>query len=375
LAAVILFLHNRYRTTGGEERAVADLRWLVAEHLHREVELLERDSALLGRARAAAGLLRGGLAPADVAAAVRLTRARVVHAHNLNPTLGWRALAAARGAGARVVLHLHNYRLICAVGTCFTRGADCTRCHGRDTLPGVRLNCRGTGAEAAVYGASLALWQRRIAACADAVIVPSRFARRRLEELGAPLPADRVHVVAHPVRSFAERSRADRGAHALVSGRLAPEKGVEVAIDACRAAGLPLVVAGDGPLRSELERRAAGADVRFAGPLDRDRLAEARAAAALALVPSRSAETFGLSAAEAMADGVPVVASRMGALPELVDPGGLVAPGDPSALAEAARRRWGSVSDGEAGLAAVRRAAAPEAVAPALASVYEAIGA
>ena len=68
---------------------------------------------------------------------MRRTGARVVHAHNVNPTLGWRALAAAREAGARVVLHLHNYRLVCAVGTCFTRGEDCTRCHGRNTLPGV----------------------------------------------------------------------------------------------------------------------------------------------------------------------------------------------------------------------------------------------
>ena len=86
-----------------------------------------------------------------------------MHAHNVHPDLGRRALEAAREAGARVVLHLHNYRLVCAVGTCFTRGADCTRCHGRDTRPGVRLNCRGgSRAEAAVYAAGLALQQRRL---------------------------------------------------------------------------------------------------------------------------------------------------------------------------------------------------------------------
>ena len=141
---MILFLHNRYRVAGGEERAVEDLLWLVREHLGEEAELLARDSATLGRSRAAVALLRGGLAPDDVAAAVRRTGARAVSAHNLNPAFGWRALAAAREAGARVVLHLHNYRLVCAVGTCFnSRGEDCVRCQGRDTLPGVRLNCRG----------------------------------------------------------------------------------------------------------------------------------------------------------------------------------------------------------------------------------------
>src|SRR6188472_4271469 len=183
---VILLLHNRYRVPGGEERVVEELAWLVREHLGEAVEVLERDSAAVGRAEAAAGLLAGGLHPGEVAAAVRRTGARVVHAHNVNPTLGWRALAAARAAGARTVLHLHNYRLVCAVGTCFTEGADCTRCHGRNTAPGIRHTCRGTGAEAVVYATALALWQRRMAECADAVLVPSAAARDRLLELGAP---------------------------------------------------------------------------------------------------------------------------------------------------------------------------------------------
>ena len=68
---MVLFLHNRYRATGGEERAVEDLLWLVREHLGEDAELLSRDSALLGRTAAAAGLLRGGLRPDEVARAVR----------------------------------------------------------------------------------------------------------------------------------------------------------------------------------------------------------------------------------------------------------------------------------------------------------------
>src|SRR3954454_10530206 len=84
-SGVILFLHNRYRTTGGEERAVDDLLWLVREHLGEDAELLARDSADLGRARAAAGMLGGGLRPEEVGEAVKRTGARVVHAHNVNP--------------------------------------------------------------------------------------------------------------------------------------------------------------------------------------------------------------------------------------------------------------------------------------------------
>jgi glycosyltransferase involved in cell wall biosynthesis len=313
-------------------------------------------------------LLRGGLQPDDVAAAVRRTGARAVSAHNVNPAFGWRALAAARAAGARVVLHLHNYRLVCAVGTCFnSRGEDCVRCQAANTLPGVRLNCRGTGVEAAVYGASLALWQRRLAAQADAVVVPSRFAAQRLRELRAPLQPARVHVVPHVVRAFAARSQAAAGAHALVAARLAPEKGVELAVQACARAGVALVVAGDGPQAGAL--RAAGG-ARFVGRVSAEALADLRARAALAIVPSRSAETFGLAAAEAMADGVPVVASAMGALPELVGPDGVVAAGAAEALAAAVRGRFGDQEAGAAGLRRIRELASPDAVAALLRSVY-----
>ena len=364
-------LHNRYRTTGGEERVVGDLLALVREQLGEDAQLLARDSDRLSRSRAAAGLLRGGLAPDDVARAVRVSRARVVHAHNLHPSLGWRALAAARDAGARIVLHLHNYRLVCAVGVCFTRGAECTRCHGRDTLPGVRLNCRGSGAEAGAYAAALALWQRRLVAQADAVVVPSEFARERLRSLGAPLPWDRLHVIPPPVRDGGHASQAATGRHALVASRLTPEKGVDIAIEACRAAGLRLVVAGDGPERQRLAALANGADVRFAGLLEDGELAELRGSAAIALMPSRSAETFGLAAAEAMADGVPVLASRIGALPELVEEEGLVPPGGADALKAALQHRWGDAAAGDRGRALVAGRAGPAHVAELLGAVYD----
>src|SRR3954466_3974952 len=114
---MILLLHHRYRHAGGEERAVADLAWLIREHLGEAVEVLERDSATVGRGQAALGLLAGGLRPAEVRDAVRRAGARVVHAHNTAPTLGWRALAPARGAGARDAPHLHTFRLASSART------------------------------------------------------------------------------------------------------------------------------------------------------------------------------------------------------------------------------------------------------------------
>jgi glycosyltransferase involved in cell wall biosynthesis len=437
---MILFLHNRYRAPGGEERVVDDLMWLVRERMGEPVELLARgpaaesraqtaggDAGAAGRTRAAAGLLRGGLRPHEVGEAVRRTGARVVHAHNIHPTFGWRALAAARAAGAQVVLHLHQYRLVCAVGVCFTHGEECVRCHGSNTLPGVLRNCRGSRAEALVYGAGLALWQRRVVEQANAVIVPSEFARERLRELGAPLPWERVHVLAPPVRALERGVPATRrvpegytgepvtrrvpegyagepapqralgecagdpaarrppGGYALVVARRSPEKGIDVAIEACRRVGIPLVVAGaglDGGAGGAGSNAGASSDgdapgpsvdgeaVRFVGRVDDARLAELRAGAALALVPSRSAETFGLAAAEAMAAGLPVAGSRVGALPELLEEDGMATPGDARALAAAIERVRGDPHAGERALERIRALCAPELIAARLTEIY-----
>jgi glycosyltransferase involved in cell wall biosynthesis len=237
----------------------------------------------------------------------------------------------------------------------------------------VILRCRGATAEAAVYGLGLAMWQRRIVEQADAVLVPSAFALRRLRELGAPLAWERVEVLPPPLRTFVASSHAASGGYALAVSRLAPEKGIDVAIEACRIAGLPLVIAGEGPQRRVLEARAArataDAGVRFVGAVDAGQLSRLRAGAAIALTPSRS-ENFSTAAAEAMAAGLPVVASRVGGLPELVEEQGLVPADDPMALAGAIERRWGDEDAAERGLERVRALCAPARVAAKLADVY-----
>ena len=137
-------------------------------------------------------------------------------------------------------------------------------------------------------------------------------------------------------RSFATASAAASGSFALAAGRLTPEKGFADAVAACRAAGVPLVVAGAGPQLAEL--RASAPDVRFTGRVTPAELANLRREAALAIVPSRYEEILPLSALEAMAGGLPVVAANAGGLAETVPDEGLYPPGDVAALTERVRR-------------------------------------
>ena len=337
--ATILLLHNRYRAAGGEERAVGDLAALLRRRGH-EVEVLERSSQGLGRAAAARGLLAGGLDPDEVADVVRRRGARVVHAHNIHPLFGWRALAAARAAGARTVLHLHNYRLFCAIGVAYRDGASCFRCRRGHTLPGLRLRCRGSLSEAAVYATALYRQQPRLLEHVDQFVSVSDALASRLRDLGLPASLTATLPNFVPDDQLARSSRAEAGEFALVAGRLTEEKGFDTAIAAARAAGTPLVVAGAGPDESRLRSLAAGADVRFTGRLAPEALSALRARAAVVLAPSRWEEPCPYSVLEAMAAGVPVLAADRGGLPELVGEDAVLPASDQAAWSNAVSELW-----------------------------------
>lgn len=338
-----------------------------------DVELMERISETVGPVTAARGLLRGGLDASEVSRAVRRLNADVVHAHNLHPLFGWRALAAARSAGARTVLQLHNFRLYCAIGVAYRDGAPCFSCRGSNTLPGLRHRCRGSLGEATVYAAALHRQQPRLLQYADAVVTVSEATAARLERLG--LPEGRAAVLPNFVReeALASDSRADGGEFALAAGRLVEEKGFDTAIAAARAASVPLVIAGEGPDEQRLRALADGA-VRFTGRLPEEELAQLRARAAVVLAPSRWEEPFGFTALDALAAGVPVLASDRGGLPELVDSAGVLPAGDGAAWTAALNELWRDpalrVARGREGLKRVRERFSESIVFARLLSVY-----
>lgn len=182
-----------------------------------------------------------------------------------------------------------------------------------------------------------------IAARADAVVAVSAHARAALVDRG--VDGDRVHVVVEGVaRPPATVGWADAwapdGLRLLYLGRLEERKRPGVAVAALARAGVAasLVVAGDGPLRAQLEAEARGLDVRFAGRVsdaDKWRLYDS---ADVLLFPS-TLEGFGLVVAEAQSRGVPVVAAAGTATAEALDPGvsGLLVEGEAEAFAEAIR--------------------------------------
>jgi glycosyltransferase involved in cell wall biosynthesis len=164
--------------------------------------------------------------------------------------------------------------------------------------------------------------------------------------LRAGLPAERVHVKPHFVADpgFSR----ELGSDAVFIGRLERNKGIHTLLEAVR--GLPhvsLKVIGDGPAAEEVDRFIADSGlaprVERLGQLSRERTLDVLRQARVCVVPSEVHETFGLVTIEAFACGIPVVASRMGALPEIVSDGRTgwtVPPGSGGALADALHSIW-----------------------------------
>jgi glycosyltransferase involved in cell wall biosynthesis len=313
----ILVVHSRYSSgaLSGENRVVEDETAFLRRWGH-EVELISPAAdelsrpELLGRSIGSVGIAK------EVGRRVRSEGVDVVHVHNLFPTVGPWVLSAAADAGAAVVMTLHNYRLLCLAGTLFRNGEVCEACVGLIPWRGAVYGCyRGSRPQSAVLASAITAARRRGGFSAvHRYLAISEFVRRKHVEAG--LPASRILVKPNFVRSPGRRE--GPGSHYLVLGRLSPEKGVADVVRAWSPDLGELRIAGDGPERADLERLARGRGIRFEGPVSPEAAAELVLGARAVLVPSRWLEPQGRVVLEAYAAGVPVVASRVGGLRELV---------------------------------------------------------
>jgi len=318
----VLILHSRYLSgaASGENRVAEDEAALLAAAGH-EVTLWSPEPEVGGAVRLARTAAETIWSPAAVRAVHQRIRERaveVVHVHNLFPSLSPAVLRGAAAGGAAVVMTLHNYRLMCLPATFLRDGRVCEDCLDHVPWRGVQHRCyRGSAAGSATLAASLTL-HRGIGTFGDVhrYLAVSGFVRHKYVEAG--FPADRV--VVKPNFSDAAEPRTGPGEYFLYLGRLSHEKGVDTLLRAWGAApsGRRLLIVGDGPDGAAL-RRDAPAGVVFAGQVRGDEVPAILRRARALLVPSRWYEAAPRGITEAYAAGVPVIATRIGALEEAVD--------------------------------------------------------
>jgi glycosyltransferase involved in cell wall biosynthesis len=336
----ILSVHNFYQQPGGEDNVFATEIAMLEQRGHKVARFTE-DNHRIGRSGLGTGCsaVWSTQSYRGIRSISRDASCQVAHFHNTFPLISPAGYYAARSAGAAVVQTLHNYRLLCPGATLYRSGAVCEECiEKRSLLPAIRHGCyRDSRPATTAVAAMLAIhrvadtWREMV----DVYIALTEFARRKFIEGG--LPSERVVVKPNFVAPDPGVGTG-QGGFALFAGRLSEGKGIHTLLEAWRRLpDVPLIVAGDGPLNTTEWPPG----VTWLGRQSREQVLALMKDAFVLIVPSTWYEGAPGVVIEALACGLPVIASDIGSIPELVDDhrtGLLFLPGGAEDLAH--KVRW-----------------------------------
>ncbi len=354
----LIILHTYYQQPGGEDQIFAAEVSLLQSKGHEVIPfvLYNRDLASMPLWHRAMVTLWNSQVYQNLRKLIREAKPDVVHLHNTFPLASPAVIRAAKAEGLPVIMTLHNYRLLCPAATFFRNGRVCEDCLGKSIpWPGAIHGCwRGRGATAIVVTMLTLHRLLRTWEMVDIIIVQmSEFARQKFLESG--LSPNKIVVKPNFVPDPGIGAHA--GNYVLFVGRLSPEKGVGMLLKAWELLGgkVSLKIVGDGPLAKDVYQAARQmSGVEWLGRKAPEEVYALMGDAAFLVFPSRWYEGFPRTIVEAFACGLPVVASRLGAMAEIVEDGRtglLFNPGDPEDLAakvdwllshpgELVRMRW-----------------------------------
>jgi glycosyltransferase involved in cell wall biosynthesis len=337
----ILIAHTDYQYRGGEDIVVDAEIALLREYGH-EVQVYRRSNHELqnmSRLAAAGSTFWSSRSAHEVSDLCAGFRPDVIHVHNtfplISPSLYW--LAARKRIP--LIQTLHNFRLLCPQAMLLRDGKVCEDCIGKLPWRAVTRKCYRDSALQSAVTAGMLVAHRAAGSYRDRVtnyIALNAFCRDKF--IAGGLPAERIRIKQN-FTVGGETPSWEKRAGGVFIGRLSPEKGLAVLIDALSLLnGVSIKIVGKGPLQETVER-AFRHD--YLGYQSRGRIAQLLREARYLVAPSTGIETFGLVAIEAFMCGTPVIASRQGGLGELVRDGltGLLV--DPTDAADlAAKIAW-----------------------------------
>ncbi|MEM9417808.1 MAG: glycosyltransferase [Planctomycetota bacterium] len=322
----ILQCHNLYQLAGGEDSVVKDERELLESHGHEVISFTLHNDAVedISRLRLAAGTIWSRKSARELRELCRREKPDIAHFHNTLPLMSPSSYHAVRAEGVPVVQTLHNYRLLCPKATFFRDNQICEKCLDKKVKwPAIQHGCyRDSRSASTTVAAMLTIhgtigtYEKQI----DAYIACSTFTRDKMIEGG--YPADRIH---YKPNFFANDPGVGSGGgdYAMYLGRLSPEKGIDVLVDAWdQLDEVPLHVVGKGPLLDKITGlKARSSQVRHDEWVSFPQVGQLLGEAKFLVLPSMNYEGFPRVIVEAYAYGVPVVASNIGAMARVITDG------------------------------------------------------
>ncbi len=326
----ILLVHNSYQQPGGEDVVFHSERQLlegaghdVSTYCRSNWEANKRSP--LGRVALLKGFVWADDSRREMVELLRRTKPELVHVHNTFFMISPSIYSACKEMNVPVVQTLHNYRLLCPAATLYRDGHVCEECldHGiwRSVYHGCYRDSRMTTAATAVmleFHRQQGTWKSLV----RCYVALTQFARQKFIQGG--LPADRIRVKPNFVRDPGVRTGG--GDYGLFVGRLTEDKGVLTMVEAWRQLKqqIPLRIAGDGPLRAQLEAeigKGGQSTVSLLGQVSHDEILAAMKQARFLVFPSEWYEGFPMTIAEAFGCALPVICPALGSMQEIVDDG------------------------------------------------------
>jgi len=294
------------------------------------------EKGLPAKLKTAAAFIHSGEALKRLAGLVEKEKPQIAHLHNIYHQLTPSIIPLLKEKGVKVVMTLHDGKLVCPSYLMLNRGKICVICGGRRFYRATTTLCQGSFGKGFLLSAE-AYWHKwkRSYEGVDLFITPSRFLADLVGKYR--LPREKIRVLRNGIDTTKfSPGGADRG-YALYFGRLSHEKGIETLLSAHAKMDdvIPLKVVGTGPMEEELRRRFPS--VEFMGYKSGAKLREIVQQSSFVVVPSEWYENCSMVVLEAMAAGKPVIGSRIGGIPEQVEDGVtgfLFNMGDVSGLAE-----------------------------------------
>ena len=338
----VLLCHNFYQQWGGEDQVFLDEATMLRDGGHEVLTYTRHNDDIKDRSRFAVArdTFWNRRTFDEVRQILRTQRPQLVHCTNIFPLISPAVYDAARAEGVPVVQSLHNYRLLCPNAFFVYEGKTCEACLTKALAwPGILRKCYRGSTSASTVLAGMTAWHRVLGTWRDKVhtyIAQSQFSRRKFIEGG--LPADKLVVKANSMDRDPPIGDGS-GGYAVCMARLSSEKGIDVLIDAWSRLRrpVPLKILGTGPIE-HLAREAAERHphIEWLGRQSPEQVLDIVGRAACKIVPSVNYEHCPKVLIEANAKGTPAIASNIGALGEMIEPGRngfLVPPGNAEALA------------------------------------------
>jgi glycosyltransferase involved in cell wall biosynthesis len=323
----ILLIHNTYQQPGGEDVVFRSEGELLARNGHTvEQMLFNNDSIRSWYDRLRSGLLAlyNPISARAIQQKIKVFVPEIIHVHNFTPLVSPSVFFVANRNCIPVAFTLHNFRLLCPSATLFHKDSIYEdSIHSLFPWDAVRKgvyrnSILQTAAVASVnaFHNLAGTWHDRV----DRYITPTSFAREKFTNSRLSLPGDKVVVKPSSVESPG-KGTFPRQDFLLFVGRLAEEKGIRTLLDGAGKSGSKLVIIGDGPLRKLVEARVSGnPNITYLGFQERETVVQYMKDCRALLFPSIWYEGgTPLTILEAFSTGTLVLASRLGAMVEMID--------------------------------------------------------